>query len=184
MKPFLPKYQLADFILIAMTVAMSIAVKAVANPMAQIITGPLFIPGGVAAGGVYMLFIVIPPAISGKRGTALLTALLQALLVIMLSTPGSHGVASLVTYTAPGLAVEAVWLLSGKQAGGPVCCFFSGIAANIAGSYAVNLLFFRLPLVPLLLSLCVAALSGGLGGWVAYALAVRLRRLGIRRKQS
>jgi hypothetical protein len=178
------KLRLADYILIAMTVAMSIAVKAVVNPMAQIVTGPLFIPGGVAAGGFYMLFVVMPPAVSGKRGTALLTALLQAILVMILGAPGSHGAASLFTYTAPGLAVEAVWLLSGKQAGGPVCCFAAGIAANVAGSYAVNLLLFRLPVVPLLLSLCVAALAGGLGGWAAYGLAGRLRRLGIWKNQS
>ena len=179
MKAILPKYNLHDFILIAMTAAMGIAIKVVVNPMAQLITGPLFIPGGVAAGGFYMLFLVIPPAISGKRGTALLTAILQAALVILLGTPGSHGAASLFTYTMPGLAVEAVWLLAGRHAGGAVCCFVAGIGANMAGSYAVNLLLFRLPFVPLMLSLSVAALSGGLGGWAACGLAARLRQSGV-----
>jgi len=172
-------YAMSDYILIAMTVALSIAVKTVVNPLAQVVTSPLFIPGGVAAGGFYMLFVIIPPAVTGKRGAALLTALLQGVLVTMLGVPGSHGIASLFTYSMPGLAVEAVWLLSGKRAGGPVCCFISGIMANAAGSYAVNLLLFHLPPIPLLLSLCVAALAGGLGGWAAYGLSVRLRRLRI-----
>jgi len=177
-------YRLADYLLIAMTAALSIAVKTAVNPMAQLLTGPLFIPGGVAAGGFYMLFIVLVPAVTGKRGAALLTALVQAVLVIILGTPGSHGAASLLTYTLPGLAAEVVWLLSGARAGGPVCCFAAGICANLAGSYAVNLLLFRLPIVPLLLCLSVAALSGGLGGWAAYALAGRIRRLGIWRKET
>jgi hypothetical protein len=177
-----PRFNLSDYILIAMTAALSIAVKMVANPMAQLVTSPLYIPGGIAAGGFYMLFIVLVPAVTGKRGTALLTALVQAVLVTLLGTPGSHGVASLLTYTLPGLAVEAVWLLSGRQAGGAVCCFAAGICANIAGSYAVNLVFFRLPIVPLLLSLCVAALAGGLGGWAAYGLALRLRRSAMWRR--
>ena len=172
-------YRLADFLLIAMTGALSIAVKAAVNPLAQLLTSPLFIPGGVAAGGFYMLFVVLAPAITGKRGAALLMTLVQAVLVIILGAPGSHGAASLFTYTLPGLAVEAVWLLSGRRAGGAACCFVAGICANMAGSYAVNLLLFHLPALPLTLSLSVAALSGGLGGWAAYALAARLRRLGI-----
>ena len=179
MKPFLPKYTLSDYVLIAMTVALSFAVKAVVNPLAQILTGPLFIPGGVAAGGFYMLFIVIPPAITGKRGLALFTALVQAMLIMFIGIPGSHGAATMVTYTVPGLAVEAVWLLSGRYAGGVVCCFFAGLCANIAGSYAVNTLLFQLPFVPLMLSLSVSALSGGLGGWASFWLAARLRRLSI-----
>ncbi|MCL1805707.1 MAG: ECF transporter S component [Clostridiales bacterium] len=177
-------YRLADYLLIAMTAALSIAVKTAVNPLAQLLTSPLFIPGGVAAGGFYMMFIVLPPAITGKRGAALLTALVQAVLVVILGAPGSHGAASLLTYTLPGLAAEAVWLLSGARAGGSICCFIAGVCANMAGSYAVNLLLFRLPLIPLLLSLSVAALSGGLGGWAACVLARRIRRLGIWRGET
>lgn len=174
-----PYFNLADYILIAMMAAMGIAVKVIVTPLAQLLTGPLFIPGGVMAGGFYMLFLVLAISITRKRGTALLMALVQAVLVTATGTLGSHGAASLLTYTLPGLAVEVVWLLFGRERGGAVCCFAAGIAANIAGSYAVNLLIFRLPIVPLLLSLAVAALSGGLGGWAAYGLAGQVRRLQI-----
>jgi hypothetical protein len=172
-------FKLADYILVAMMAAMGIAVKVIVTPLAQLLTGPLFIPGGVAAGGFYMLFLVLALAITGKRGTALLVALVQAVLVMVTGMLGSHGAASLLTYTLPGLAVEAVWLLVRWEQGGPVCCFVAGICANIAGSYSVNLLIFRLPTVPLLLSLAVSALSGGLGGWAAYGLAEQVRRLQI-----
>jgi ABC-type thiamin/hydroxymethylpyrimidine transport system permease subunit len=177
-------YRLPDYLLIAVTVALSFAVKFAAAPFAQIVTGPLMIPGGVAAGGVYMLFLVLPAAIIAKRGTALLTALLQAVLMTVTGAPGSHGAASLLTYTLPGFAVEAVWLVSGKQAGGAVCCFMAGIAANVAGTAAVNGMLFGLPAVPLLLSLCVAALSGGLGGWAAYGLSQRLQQFRVGKRQG
>jgi len=174
-----PCFRLADYILIAMMAALGIAVKVIVTPLAHLLTGPLFIPGGVAAGGFYMLFLVLALSITRKQGTALIAALVQAVLVTATGTLGSHGAASLLTYTLPGLAVEAVWLLSGREKGGSVCCFVAGIAANIAGSYAVNLLIFRLPTVPLLLSLAVAALSGGLGGWAAYGLSRQIQRLQI-----
>lgn len=176
-----PYFKLADYLFIAMMAAMGIAVKVIVTPLAQLLTGPLFIPGGVAAGGFYMLFLVLAISITRKKGTALLVALVQAVLVMITGMLGSHGAASLLTYTLPGLAVEAVWLLlgRGRGKGGPVCCFVAGICANIAGSYSVNLLIFRLPAIPLLLSLAVAALFGGLGGWVAYGLANQVRRLQI-----
>ena len=44
------------------------------------------------------------------------------------------------------------------------------MAANVSGVIMVNLLFFRLPLIPLLLVLSASALSGGLGGLVAYTV--------------
>jgi len=172
-------FRLADYILIAMIASMGIAAKVVIAPLVQLLTEPLFIPGGVAAGGFYMLFLVLTIAITNKMGTAFITGLVQAVLVLLTGGLGSHGAASLITYTLPGLAVEAVWLLSGKERCGAVCCFLAGIASNVVGSYAVNLLMFRLPTVPLLLSLCVAALSGGLGGWAAYGLASQVRRLQI-----
>jgi len=179
MKRKKPYFNLSDYILIAMMAAMGIAVKVVVTPLAQLLTGPLFIPGGVAAGGFYMLFLVLAISITRKHGTALITALVQAVLVTVTGTLGSHGAASLLIYSLPGLAVEAMWLIPGWERGGAICSFTAGISANIAGSYAVNLLIFRLPVTPLLLSLAVAALSGGLGGWVAYGLAKQVRRLQI-----
>lgn len=178
-------FSLADLIIMAMLAALGIAVKAVVTPLAQIITGPLFIPGGAVAGGFYMLFLVLAMAVIQKRGAALLTAVIQALLVLIAAVPGSHGAASLLTYTAPGLAVELVYLIMFRhRACCPLCCFIGGMCANLAGTYAVNLAIFRLPPVPLLLCLSVAALAGGLGGLIAYASAVNLRKTGLIGKWS
>ena len=49
-------FQLSDYVVLAMLAGMGIASKVIIVPLAQAITGPLFIPGGVVAGGFYMLF--------------------------------------------------------------------------------------------------------------------------------
>lgn len=172
-------FKLVDFIIIAMMAAMGIAIKTVIVPLAQIITGPLFIPGGVVAGGFYMMFPVLGAALTGKRGTATLVSLVQAVIVTVTGTLGTHGAASLFTYTLPGLVVDVIYFIIRHNACCSICCFIGGIAANMAGVFAVNFAIFNLSAVPLLLSLCAAALSGGLGGLVAGAVAKNIRKLGV-----
>jgi len=173
------RFTLTDFVLIAMMASMGMAIKQVIVPLTHIITGPLFIPGGVVAGGFYMMFLVLGTAVTQKLGTATLISLVQAAIVTVTGILGSHGAASLFTYPLPGLAVDALFLLMRHRGCCPVCCFLGGVVANLTGSFAVNLAIFNLSLVPLLLSLSAAALSGGLGGLVAYAVAAKIRKLGI-----
>ena len=175
-------FTLTDYILIAMMASMGIAIKVVIVPLAHIITGPMYIPGGVVAGGFYMMFLVLGTAITQKLGTATLIALVQAVLVTVTGTLGSHGAASLFTYTLPGLCVDILFLVMRHRGCCAICCFLGGVIANLAGSFAVNLAIFNLSMVPLLLSLSAAALSGGLGGLVAYTVAKQIRKLGILRR--
>ena len=159
-----------------MLAAVGIALKGVIVPLAAIITGPFYIPGGVLTGGFYMMFLVLGPALTGKRGAAFMVSLIQALLVTISGAPGSHGPVSFFTYTASGIAVELWFFLSRHTACCAFCCFIGGMVANMAGSFAVNLVIFNLPFVPLMPSLCVAALSGGLGGLVANAVVKKINR--------
>lgn len=174
-----PYFTLIDYIIIAMMASLGIAIKVIVVPLAQIITGPLLIPGGVVAGGFYMLFLLLAESITGKRGAALLVALVQAIIVTVTGSMGSHGAVSLLTYTLPGLAVDVLYFVIRHKACCATCCFVGGVVANIVGSFAVNIAIFNLSTVPMLLSLCVAALSGGLGGLVANSVAVNIRKLGI-----
>ena len=93
-------FQLSDYVVLAMLAGMGIASKVIIVPLAQAITGPLFIPGGVVAGGFYMLFLILGTAITGKLGAALLTALIQAVLVTITGTFGSWGCKSHHLYSA------------------------------------------------------------------------------------
>ncbi len=177
-------FKLSDYVIMAMLASIGIAIKGIIVPLAHIITGPLFIPGGVLAGGFYMMFLVLATALTGKLGAAFTVSLVQAVLVTITGSLGSHGAASLFTYTISGIAVDLWFLLSRHRGCCAGCCFVAGVAANMAGSFGVNLAVFNLPFVPMMLSLCVAALSGGLGGLVANAVARNIEQLGILTRQS
>ncbi len=176
---FLKKFTMFDLMVITMMAVLGVAIKPVVVPLAQIITGPLYIPGGVLAGGFYMLFIVLGRALVGKTGAATMVGLVQAILVIALGIFGTHGAASLITYVAPGLAVDLLYLVIRSEAGTPIGAFLGGVAANVTGTYLVNLTFFRLPWLPLVLGLSVAALSGGLGGLIAYSIIKQLKKFNL-----
>ncbi|SDK16450.1 ECF transporter S component [Natronincola ferrireducens] len=176
---FLKRFSVFDLVVIAMMASLGIAIKPVVVPLAHIITGPLYIPGGVIAGGFYMLWIVLGVGLVGKRGTATLIALVQAIMVISIGVFGTHGILSLITYLLPGIAVDMALLLTRHRGCCIGCCFLAGIAANMSGTFLVNVVFFQLPLIPLILSLSSAALSGGLGGLIAYSIIKQFRNLHI-----
>ena len=112
-------YKLSDFIIIAMMAGMGLAIKQVIGPLVQIITSSLYIPGGVLAGGIYMLFLVLASAITNKYGAAFLVSAVQAGIVTVTGIYGSQGVASMITYTLPGIAVELLFLITRHKADTP-----------------------------------------------------------------
>ena len=164
----LKKFSVFQLIIMALMAAVGVAVKPLLVGIAHLITGPLFIPGGALAGGFYMMFVVLGAALVGKKGAATIICVVQALLVIVTGVYGSHGVASLITYTAPGILIDFLWILIGCYGTTMLSCFFGGIIANSCGAFFVNFVFFRLPVVPLLLSLALAVFSGALGGIIAW----------------
>jgi len=188
-------FTLFHLVLIAVIAALGVAVKPIVVPLAQLITGP-FVPGGAAAGGIYMLFLVLAVSLTKMRGAGLLCGFCQALLVLALGVPGSHGAASLIIYTLPGLAVDLVFLplLARRKKREPnlIACMFAGLLANLTGTIAVGTVvfqldvifanvgaFFSIPAVPLLLMLCMSALSGGVGGTAAWGITKQLKKWGI-----
>ncbi len=182
MKSITERFTVYDIIIIAMMAALGIAIKAVVQPLVQIITGPLAIPGGTIAGGIYMMFIVLGYAIVRKKYTAFLICLVQAIMVMATGWFGTHGITSIVTYTLPGIGVELLFFithLKGKK-NRPLSmgeCFAGGIVANVIGSTMVNFVFFDLAFVPLMLMLFTSALSGSLGGLLAYSLSNQINKV-------
>lgn len=179
MKGFLKKFNAFDLVVIAMMAALGVAVKPIVVALAHLITGPLFIPGGALAGGFYMMWLVLGAGFVKKPGTATLIGLVQSIVVIATGFYGTHGIVSLLTYTLPGLTVDVLLWISRQEHDEKMVMFISGIGANLCGVVLSNLVFFRLPLVPLLLSISAGALSGALGGLLAWLVLVRLRKLNL-----
>lgn len=175
-KNFFDQFSVFDLMTISMMAALGIASKPIIVPLAHIITGPLYIPGGVVAGGFYMMWIVLGAGLVQKRGTATLIGIVQGIMVISLGVFGTHGIMSLFTYMFPGLAIDLLLFLIRHKGCCCTCLFLSGMVANISGTFLVNIIFFKLPWIPLVLSLSSAALSGGLAGIIAYMLIKHFRK--------
>ena len=172
------QFSLFQLMIIALLAAMGIAVKSVITPLVHILTGPLYIPGGVVAGGIYMLFLVLAVSLTGKRGSALLCGFCQGLMVLIIGAGGSHGALSVISYSLTGLSVDLLFLAMRHKGCCLLCCFFGGMAANLTGTLIMNAAFFSMA-IPLALSLAVAALSGGFGGALSWSFTLQLRKLGV-----
>lgn len=179
MNRLLKRFSMFDLVIISLTAALGVGIKPIIVPLVHIITGPLYIPGGAAAGGFYMLWIVLGLGITGKVGTSTMIGLIQALLVIITGVYGSHGAISIITYTLPGFLVDIAAKLMGDKLLSPAGFFTLGLLANISGTFLSSIVFFRLPLIPMLLALSTASLSGGLGGLIAYRIIKELSRVNI-----
>jgi len=179
MKGFLAKFTAFDLTVIAMMAALGVAVKPIVVSLVHIVTGPLFIPGGSLAGGFYMMWIVLGAGLVNKRGTATLIGLVQSIIVITLGVYGTHGIISLLTYTLPGLTVDLLLWITRQDPEEKMAMFIGGIGATLCGVVLSNVVFFRLPLVPLLFSISAGALSGALGGLLAWLVAERFSKLNI-----
>jgi ABC-type thiamin/hydroxymethylpyrimidine transport system permease subunit len=176
MKKHLAKFTIFELVFIAGCAALGIAIKPILTPLVHLITGPLFIPGGSVGGGLYMMFIVVAALVVPKMGSATLATIVQAILAITTGVIGSHGLLSLFTYILPGIMMDVVFALFRYQNKHALIPFLMGAFANSSGTFASNLVFFRLPWIPLLLSLSAGFLFGGLGGLLADRVSVGLKR--------
>ena len=179
---FLKNYSVFNLIIIAVVSALGIATKPIVVPLIHIITGPLFIPGGALAGGFYMFWIVLGTGIVKKTGTGTLIGIVQGILVIATGTMGTHGIMSIISYTLPGIAVDIIFLFSKNKRYNSLHYVFGCMAANVTGTLISNILFFRLPFITLVLIMAIAALSGTVGGLIAYSISKSLEKLDILEK--
>lgn len=173
----LKNFKVYDLVVISLMAALGIAVKIVVTPLAHMISGPLNMPGGALAGGFYMFWIVLAGGLVGKRGATTLTALIQALMVLVIGTAGSHGIMSIVTYTLPGLMVDCVFLITRREIKSNMDFFIGGMVANMTGTLLTGSMFFRLPMLTLVMIVASGMLSGGLGGLIAHATYVGVNQM-------
>ncbi|HPY97106.1 MAG TPA: ECF transporter S component [Candidatus Cloacimonadota bacterium] len=171
------KFNLNELLIIAIMGAIGLAIKPIVTPLVHIISSPLMIPGGSIAGGIYMSWIVLAKLLVPKKGSALLAAATQALVVLFLGYFGNHGVFSIISYGLPGLAVELIALLYNKR--NIFAAIIYCIAANMVGALLIALVIFRMPTIPLLISLSAALVSAVLGGLLAWGIFIEIKKLKI-----
>ncbi|MFA5365272.1 MAG: ECF transporter S component [Candidatus Bathyarchaeia archaeon] len=167
-----------DLVTIALLAGLGLATKGIVRPVIGVITGTLYIPTGAVAGGLYMMWPVMAHGLVKKTGAATLTALVQAIISLLVPF-GNFGVFSFIIYLCPGLAIDTFFLVSRHKSCCAVCCFGASAIANVVGTGLVGVIVLVLPLAPLVFSLVLAAISGGLGGIVAHILLIECRKLGL-----
>ena len=172
-------FTIYELLIIAVMAALGIALKPIIVPLAHLVSGPLMIPSGALAGGLYMLWLVLGFGLVGKYGTGTLIGLIQALVIMFTGVIGSHGIMTLVSYTMPGVVMDTGLFILGHRVCCRPCAFIAGLLANVTGTFIVNVIFFRLPGIFLALTLLVAALSGGIGGILAWQLLIILNKYKI-----
>ena len=158
----------------ALCVALSLVAKRLVAPVTNGLTDFFRIPGGSAAAGFSLAFLIIGKQIAPIPFAGTLMGLLQAPLALALGFSGAQGALAVFSYAAPGLIIDGLALVLKKQH--PMFCFMAGILSSLSSAVISNLLVFRLSGISLLLWLLLAALSGALGGLLAQLVSARLLR--------
>jgi hypothetical protein len=176
------KIATADLALMALFASLGLATKNILHPLVATITGPLYVPTGAVAGGLYMMWPVMAFGLVRRIGAATVVSLTQAFISLLLPY-GNFGLLSFVIYLLPGLAIDGFFLLSRHKACCAGCCIGASAIANVVGTILVGVLVLFLPLVVLSFLAVVAAISGGIGGFIASLLLVRIGKIGIWRNR-
>lgn len=174
----LSAYSSQDLLYIAIFGALGLAIKPIVTPLIHLISAPLMIPGGSLAGGFYMLWLVLAILIVKKPGTGLLVGLVQAIVMISLGYFGSHGAVSLISYTLPGIVADIVALVFKKSEYSYTHVILCA-SANVTGAIIVTFIVMRLAVLPMIISLIAAIVSGMIGGILSFSIYKKLNQYNL-----
>jgi ABC-type thiamin/hydroxymethylpyrimidine transport system permease subunit len=175
------KIATVDLVLMSLFASMGMATKNVIHPLVATVMGPLDVPTGAVAGGIYMMWPVMAYGLVQRTGAATLTSLIQACISLILPY-GNFGLLSFIIYLGPGIAIDGFLLLSRHGACCAPCCVVASALANAVGTMLVGGFVLVLPWAVLAFLAVVAAISGGVGGFIANMLLVRVEKIGILQK--
>ena len=169
----------------ALCVVLGIVSKKLLNPLANLITESLHIPGGVSTGFSIMFLVIATEMIhspgydrqSGwENKCGLLMGSVQGFVSLALGRVGSMGILMPIGFMATGAAIDATYTLSKYMGFSPTeRMVFANSFAALMASVTANLIVFHLSGSVLILYLSVSAFSGMVYGFLGYAVAVRVR---------
>ncbi|MHA1166905.1 MAG: ECF transporter S component [Candidatus Hodarchaeales archaeon] len=187
---WLSLFSTEDLITIALLAALGLGTKQVVGPVLKAIVAVFLIPGGAIAGAFYMMWLVLSRNAVDKPFSATLTGLVQGITILFLPY-GSHGIMSLITYTAPGLSIDIVfysiallirvtrWNITALTENEYLNGIYGG-TANLTGTFLtaeVFDMFNGLDLIFPALYLLLAFASGFFGGLLAHVIFIEWLRV-------
>lgn len=161
-------------IFMALCCTLGLFVKKLVNPLANVITEALHIPGGIST-GFSIMFLVIAVEIVMMKRSGLMMGFVQGFLALVLGRIGSMGALAPLGYIVPGMTIDFVYSLQKylKLSRTERMVLANGLAAVMA-SVTANMLVFHLSGPVLWLYLCVSLTSGSIYGYLGSLIVVRL----------
>lgn len=161
-------------IFMALCCTLGLFVKKLINPLSNVITEALHIPGGIST-GFSIMFLVVATEVVMMRRSGLLMGTVQGFLALALGRIGSMGILAPLGYIVPGATIDFVYFLQKylKLSRTERMVLANGLAAVMA-SVTANVLVFHLQGPVLWLYLCVSLTSGSIYGYLGSLIVVRL----------
>ena len=147
--------------------------KKLINPFANLITDSLHIPGGISA-GFSLMFLVIAAELTRLPHCGTMMGTVQGAVALITGRVGSMGALMPIGYILPGIAIDLIYVITGKLPR-EERMVFANMAAAVTASLTANVIVFRLWGVVLGLYLAVSAVSGLFWGLLAAELVKRLK---------
>ena len=171
----LKKLSARQITLMAFCLLLGLVAKKIISPVTNVLTDFFRIPGGSAAVGFSLAFLVIGRELVPMPGAATAMGFVQALLAIALGMSGYQGPLALLTYTLPGIVIDLTALFMKRR--GPPYFILASVLACEASALLSELLVFHLSGAALVLWQLIAACSGVIGGICAYILYTRIAKI-------
>ena len=167
-------YKLRTLLFLTMCCDLGLFAKKLINPVANVITDSLHIPGGIST-GFSLMFLVIAALLANRPGCAALMGLVQSGIALAIGMVGSMGALAPIGYVMPGIAIDLAGWITGKygMARRGRSVIMNG-ASSVCAAFTANCIVFHLRGTVLLLYLYVAAVSGALCGLLGATIARRV----------
>jgi hypothetical protein len=165
-----------NLVFIALMASLGLAIKPIIGPIAKLIASSLFLPGGVIAGAVYLIWPMLALLVVKHKGSAVLVGFLQGAITFITGLYGSHGIFSFATYTLPCLCLEIIYYAMKKLNEKFATCI-STATANVCGTVLISLIYLHLTRKVLLLASIPAGIFGACAGLLAMFIVRKFERL-------
>ena len=165
------KLQMLNFMALCCT--LGLFVKKLVNPLANIVTEALHIPGGISTGFSIMFLVIATEIVRTKRCGTMMGSV-QGFLALALGRIGSMGVLAPLGYIVPGMTIDlSYWIAKYLKLSRTERMVMANALAALMASVTANVIVFHLSGPVLWLYLSVSATSGSIYGVLGSVIVAR-----------